>query len=550
MKILDRYILRSYLKIFFAVFFILTIIFVFQTVWLYISELAGKDLTAGIIFKFLLYFTPNLMPLILPLTILVTSIMTFGNFAEKYEFAAMKSAGISLQRAMRSLIFFIFGIAILAFFFANNIIPIAAYKSINLRKNIAKLQPSMAIVEGAFNDIGNINIKVEEKSGSNDQFLKDVIIHKSNESRKGNFTVIKAKRGELVGSTDSDMLSLILYDGNYYNEVYKRNYREKKKKPFAKSYFEEYTINIDLSKFNQVDLGDENYSGSYKMLKSGELMIEIDSLVKAFNKNKQQFKANIKGRTGFDRLDTSSENETHFSNEYNGAVSMLEQEDTATKKTEPVESNKNLIALKKEEGQPVKKLDSSGLKKESAVLKEDVKEPKEVEKKTLASIDEPVLSEYDRISKRQIINIAVGSLNGTIATISTKNELFSRHEERLNKFKMELYNKYVIGVACIILFFVGAPLGAIIRKGGMGLPLVVAILLFLTYHFVGVLAKNSAENGAIDPFIASWLSTFIMFPLSVFLTYRATTDQGFFNSDIIMDPIRKFIRKIKNSKKG
>src|SRR5699024_1320399 len=113
----------------------------------YISELAGKDLSAGVIGKFLLYFTPNLMPLILPLTILVTSIMTFGNLAENYEFAAMKSAGISLQRAMRSLILFILGVAFLAFFFANNIIPIAAYKSINLRKNIAKLQPSMAIVE-------------------------------------------------------------------------------------------------------------------------------------------------------------------------------------------------------------------------------------------------------------------------------------------------------------------------------------------------------------------------------------------------------------------
>lgn len=479
MKILDRYILWSYLKVFFAVFVLLTIIFVFQTVWLYISELAGKDLSAMVIGKFLLYFTPNLMPLILPLTILVTSIMTFGNFAEKYEFAAMKSAGISLQRAMRSLIVFILLVAVLAFFFANNIIPLAAYKSINLRKNIAQLQPSMAIVEGAFNDLGDdLNIKVEEKSGDNDQFLKDVIIHQKPKNGRGDMTVIKAKRGELIGSTDSDLLSLVLYDGNYYNDVYKEEVSERKKKPFAKSEFEEYIINIDLSDFNKVDLGDENYNNSSKMLKISELTLEIDSLSADFNRSAESFRKNISVRQGLDRL-------------------------------------------------------NSEIEKDSVFLESD----------------KPVLANFDDRKKRQILTIALGSLNGTLVMIDGKQESVKRKREELNKFEIALHEKYVIGFACIILFFVGAPLGAIIRKGGMGLPLVVAILLFLTYHFIGVLTKNSAENGSISPFLAVWLSTFIMFPLSIYLTYRATTDQGFFNPDAFMDPIRKFIRKIGLSKK-
>ena len=139
MKILDKYILVSYLKTFFTVFVILMFIFVLQTIWLYIGELAGKDLDAGIILKFLLYFSPKLIPLVLPLTILLASIMTFGSFAENYEFAAMKSSGISLQRAMRSLTFFILLVSLTAFFFANNVIPAAEFKSINLRKNIAQL---------------------------------------------------------------------------------------------------------------------------------------------------------------------------------------------------------------------------------------------------------------------------------------------------------------------------------------------------------------------------------------------------------------------------
>lgn len=521
MKILDRYILWSFLKVFFSVLLILTIIFVFQTVWLYISELAGKDLSAAVIMKFLLYFTPSLMPLILPLTILVASIMTFGSFAEKYEFAAMKSAGISLQRAMRSLIVFIVGIGILAFVFANNVIPYTAYKSINLRKNIAKLQPSMAIVEGAFNKIGDINIKVEEKSGDNDQFLRDVIIHKESEYRNGNFTIIKAKRGELVGSVNSDMLSLVLYDGNYYNKVYKRRYTDRKRKPFAKSSFEEYTINIDLSDFNQVDLGDENYKGSYKMLNSRELVIQIDSLMAVYSENNQNFKNSVQNRTGFDRLDPSK-----FRNKRTVLdVESIEKDNAADK------SKHGLSPENKRERTPVLKLDTTSKKQEKVTY------------------DQPLLAGYSPNKRNQILKVAVSALNGTLATISVNKKTKARNQERLNKFRMALYNKYVIGIACVVLFFVGAPLGAIIRKGGMGLPLVAAILLFLTYHFIGTLMKNSAENGAINPFIASWLATFIMFPLSIFLTYRATTDQGFFNSDMIMDPIRKLMRKIGISKK-
>lgn len=163
MKILDRYILTTYLKTFFSVFIILMLIFVLQTIWLYIKELAGKDLDMVVILKFLFYFTPKLIPLVLPLTILLASIMVFGSFAENYEFAAMKSTGISLQRAMTGLSIFIVGLGITTFLFANNVIPWAEFNSHNLRKNIATLKPAMVIAEGQFNDVMDYNIKVEKK---------------------------------------------------------------------------------------------------------------------------------------------------------------------------------------------------------------------------------------------------------------------------------------------------------------------------------------------------------------------------------------------------
>ena len=189
------------------------------------------------------------------LTILLASIMVFGSFAENYEFAAMKSTGISLQRAMRSLSVFIVFLGIVTFIFSNNVIPWANFNFYNLRKNIAKVQPAMAIAEGQFNDIGNYNIKVEEKSGDRGQYLKNVVIHQK-KKRTGNYTVIASKTGELISSENSNILQLILYDGNYYDEILSTNPKEAVKRPYAKSAFEEYIINVDLEGLNDVDLED------------------------------------------------------------------------------------------------------------------------------------------------------------------------------------------------------------------------------------------------------------------------------------------------------
>ncbi|APG59149.1 LptF/LptG family permease [Christiangramia salexigens] len=471
MKILDRYILTSFVKTFFSVFIILMFIFVLQTIWLYIGELAGKDLDVEVILKFLLYFSPKLVPLVLPLTILLTSIMTFGTFAENYEFAAMKSSGISLQRAMRSLTFFIVLVSLVAFFFANNVIPAAEFKSINLRKNIAQLKPAMAITEDIFNDIGTFNIKVDEKSGENDQYLTDVIIHqKSNNG--GNHTVIKAKAGELVGSTDSDVLSLILKEGNYYDEIQPNDYKKRERKPFTKSYFDEYVINIDLSDFNNVDLEEESYNSTHGMLKVSELSESIDSFSVSYNRKMGEFRETMYKRSGVTTLNIN-----------------YKPKDT------------------------------------SVIFKDGI------------------LSNYNTYDAAQITNLALGTINSAKAHLGMKKQEFKGSIKQINKFEIALHEKYVLSIACLVLFFVGAPLGAIIRKGGIGLPIVVAILLFLTYHFIGIFAKNSAEDGSVSAFIATWLSTLIMLPLGIYLTYRATTDQGLFQFDNLIEPFKKLFKK-------
>ena len=448
------------------------LIFLLQSVWLYIAELAGKDLELDIILKFLIYVSPRLVILVLPLTILLSSIMVFGSLSENYEFAAMKASGISLQRSMRSLIFFTFILGIITFFFSNNVAPIAEYNFHNLRKNISKVKPSMAIAEGQFSQIGDYNIKVENKFGNDGKLLDKVIIHQK-KNKPGNFTVIKSKTGEIVSSEGSNILQLKLYDGNYYDEIISEDYSKKIKKPFVKSYFEEYLINIDIASLNEVDFNEEDDINRHSMMKVNELKTTIDSL-----KEKRIEDIAVVSSKMFNRSNFKTINHNLNPNE------DINYE------------NENFLNL----FQPKK--------------------------------------------QKQLYDLAISSVKSTISIVKSNKTIQSFREENLNKHIMTMHDKFSLGFACIILFFIGAPLGTIIRKGGYGLPLVISILLFLAYHFLGIFSKNLAEDSSINPILASWLSTLIMLPFSIYLTYRATNDKSVFNFGDILVSLYK---KIKNN---
>jgi lipopolysaccharide export system permease protein len=451
------------------------LIFILQSVWLYITELAGKDLEIDIIIKFLIYVSPRIIVLVLPLTILLSSIMVFGKFAENYEFAAMKSTGISLQRAMRSLSVFIVGLAITTFFFANNIIPTAEFNFYNLRKNIAKKKPAMAIAKGQFNQIGDlINIKVVNKSGDRGQFLEGVYIHKKAKKTDGNHTVIIAKTGEIKSSLDSDILELVLYDGNYHDDLQPKDFQQRtKNRPNVKSTFEKHTLNIDLSKINDVDFENKSLSDKYSMLNAKELNYTIDTL-------------KIDKKKDFDDLAFAMYNRT--------AAGTL---------------NINI-------------------------------KPKEVDS---VYNDDNFIDLFQTKQKGQMVELAINSVNSTNQIIKTKQKTLANSEKILNKHIISFYEKFALGFACIILFFIGAPLGALIRKGGIGLPIIIAVVLFLTYHFIGIFAKNSAEDNSINPIFATWLSTLIMLPLSIYLTSRATKDRSLLNLDGVLVPLKNIMTK-------
>ena len=232
------------------------IVFIFQTIWMFIDDLAGKELDAEILFKFIIYYCPKLIPLVLPLTVLLASIMTYGDLAENYEFAAIKSSGISLLRSMKSLLIFNTLLCFCVFFISNNLIPYSEFKSYNLRKNLAKVKPTLAISEGIFNTMGNINIKVEDKYGVDNNNLSNVIIHKTNKYND-NLTVIKSETGQLVFDESLNVLNIIINDGYRYEEILTEGTNNKEFKPHTTIKFKKHTIVFDLKTFYEVDFSQE-----------------------------------------------------------------------------------------------------------------------------------------------------------------------------------------------------------------------------------------------------------------------------------------------------
>ncbi|MEZ4837529.1 LptF/LptG family permease [Flavobacterium sp.] len=480
MKILDRYILTSFLSTFASVFVILFFIFILQGIWLFIADLAGKDLDTFLIIKFLTFYSPKVVPLVLPLSVLLASIMTFGNFAENYEFAAMKSSGISLRRAMHSLSLFIFGLSFVAFLFANNIIPQAEYKFINLRKSIVQQKPSMAIAEGQFSTVGSYTIKVADKYGDNDNLLRDVTIHKLSNLGVGTNVVIKANRGELISNENSNFLQLILYDGNYYEDVPVKNYTEKKKVPFAKSAFKKYIINFDLTPLQKTDFDTEQISNTNNMLNVGELKYTLDSLKNNHKKDIVSYTENIKQRYV-----------TFYSHQ------------------KPI-TNKDSIAKNEK-----------------------------VKKETNADLLNLLLPHQIN----GVLDIAKANVSNTKFSIEgSKFELESK-AKNINNHWLALFDKFVIAYACLLMFFIGAPIGAIIRKGGLGLPIVFAMVIFIVYHFINVFGKKLAQEDGITPFLGAWMSSILLTPFAILLTYRATNDIGLVNMDAILQPFFSLFKK-------
>ncbi|MBL4604805.1 MAG: LptF/LptG family permease [Flavobacteriaceae bacterium] len=478
MKILDRYILKSFLVPFFATFLIVLFVLIMQALWAAFEQIAGRGISLFFILKFLYYTSLMVAAQALPIAILLSSIMALGNLSENYEYAAVKSANISLLRFLRPLIILTLILSTLNFFFLNNVLPYAILKQKNLRINIQKKKPALALIPGSFNtEIPGYQIKFDEKYGEEENLLKKVLIYDLS-SGKGNKKVITADRGKIITEEGSKYMTLVLYDGYYYEEHISKNRRYKKvdKMPASNASFKEYAFNIDISSFSGEDLVTEKYTKLYSMLSLKQLQDTIPVM-----------------KTNYDEYVSSRANNIYIKTT---AKELYAAHDSMNKHT----------------------------------------------------LENKILDNFNLNGKLNVISNTISSVRATINNVKASEAALKIKRKKLNLYDVEFYNRIALSLSCLILFFIGAPLGSIIRKGGFGLPMVLANSIYIIYFFANTFARNLAEESSISAIQGAWISSVVMIPFAFFLTRRASKGTGLFNIDVFLQPIINLFKKSTSSK--
>ena len=463
MKKVDIFILRTYIGPLIMTFFIALFILLMQFLWLYIDDLVGKGLDWYVLMELLFYASSTFVPMALPLAILLSSLMTFGNLGENYELVALKSSGISLKRLMRPLIVLSVLISISAFLFSDFILPVANLKFRSLLYDVQHQKLAFKMKEGIFNrDLGEYVLRIGSRDDDGEG-INDVMIY-DHSQKYGNTKLTIAQTGIMKQTPNGSAILFTLNDGvNYEEKIDKQNYR--KTRPFQRMEFKEEQIRFKLD--NGLGRTDENlFKSSYHMMNLEQLSISKDSLQKELVKRKEVFSRTLKNRlTQYNKLDSSR-------------------------------LARNTMVI-----------DTQQLAYNSFLFKMDIK------------------------LRKKAIEKALEAARNTKDNIKYQKKDFNHRREQIRKHTIAYHKKFTLSFACLILFFVGAPLGAIIRKGGLGLPVVVSTLFFVLYHILSMIGERSAVAGGINIFFGMWLASMVFLPLGIFLTYKATSDAPLFDSE-------------------
>jgi len=482
MKRLHRFIISSFLGPFFMTFFICVFILLMQFLWKYIDDLVGKGLEWNIVAELLLYASFGLVPLAFPLAMLLASIMTFGNLGENYELVAMKASGISLFRIMRPLLIVAILLTSIAFYFSNNILPKTNLEFYALLYSVKQQKPEMVIKEGVFiNDMPNYSIKVERKD-DNTNMLYDVMIynHARNEGNvnvtiadSGKMEVTEGKKissagdsGKVKTEEGKKYMSITLYNGQSYTEVADRQQGSERRFPFRRESFKKEVINISMLDFEFNRIDEKRYSGASKMMNVSQLANEGDSLFADYKLRVWRFVSSLS-----------------YMNDLNRQISWL------------------------------------------AIPYDSMRVDPQIKPDTIVDIDKYIAS-MSTFEKEELYKKAIGYARSNSQQINQQLEEMYVRKKTINTYAMEWHRKFTLSFACLIFFFIGAPLGAIIRKGGLGMPVVVSILMFIAYYILMITGEKFAREDAWSMVNGMWFSSLVFLPLGFWLTYKAATDSG------------------------
>ena len=437
--------------------FIAVFVFFMVFVFTYIDEIAGKgidSLTLGKMFFFtFLMFIPSSMPL----AVLLSSIMTFGNLGENYELAAMKSSGLSLLRIMRPMLVFIVFLAIFCFSFSNYTMPYIHLKQSSLLYDVRGAKPTLNIKESVFyNGIEGYSIRVGKKDNDG-QTIHNILIY-DHQDKRGNTIQMYADSGKLQSSADKNAMVMTLYNGNRYQQILNDN-SDVQTRPMLSASFQKQIVTFDLSGLQMKRTDEELFRNNAEMMNVSQLTDYIDTIA-------------------VEQKEISIDVERSFNNFFN------------TKAL--VNSRKN---------------DSLG--------RLDVGVTQYVESR-------------NKGEKTQIIDNAWNTIKSYTAYLEGKANEKENNEKEKAKFEVNWHKKFTLSFACLVLFFVGAPLGAIVRKGGLGMPVVISVILFLIYHVISITCEKMALEGKMEPALAMWLGPLVFLPFGIWLSYKAARDSAIF----------------------
>lgn len=487
-KRLDIFILKNFLTLFAGTFCISLFVVMMQFLWKYINDLVGKGLSFDVYLKFFFYAGETLVPLALPLAILLASLISFGNMGERLELLAIKAAGISLFRTLRPLIVLNILFALGSFHFQNKIVPEAQENLMQLLFSMRQKSPELDIPEGAFYDgIENINIYVSKKNKETGM-LYDVIIYNMQDG-VNKAHIILADSAKMETYADKTHLLLQLYQGEQFENL-QSDALQAKNVPYRRETFVEKHIIIDFdSNFNMTD--NENIAGSSFTKNMNQLTQDIDSmeayydsLSLVYTKDMARNTLNIPHRARLSDYDS---------------LAIANMSDSTRKQL--AKEEKIYLASRK-----------------SAVQKSDL------------DIDS-LLSHIEPQGKQRVFTSAMQKASFQAMDTEYKEALMESGNREIRRHWIRYWEKITMSLACLMFFFIGAPLGAIIRKGGLGFPVVVAVIIFIVYYIINTFGTKVGREGSMPVVLGMWLSTLMLAPLGVFFTVKSNNDSAVFNMD-------------------
>lgn len=527
MKIIDKLIVKGFIAPYILAFLIAEFVLVMQFLWKYIDEIIGKGISIGVMFELIFYFAVTIIPMAIPITILISSVMVFGDLAEKHELSSFKSAGVSLFRVLAAG----FAISILtglfSFMASNFLKPNANYQFFHRLSSIRKQKLSLSIEPGVFNeDFKDFRMHIGEVD-DNGKDIADILIYDQSINNRGsgsNFiNVVSAKHGEMFSSEDGSYFIMKLYEGHQYNEEASSLNKETKERsyPMTRTNFDEWTKIFDMSQFEMAATDVNLDRRKYDLLNSWQLKTEIDSFQskQAVNKEIDYFKFN------------------YIFNTIPGDKKKDEVEKDVKKKVRTVLTN-----TQKE----IKEKKASLDKKIANATKPQKYSKHKPRKENLPPFDKDSVSslvEYYSASSenKRYLSSANVSVTRDKDNFYNKSREYNNLQKQKNVYILRRHQQFSWATICVLFLFIGAPLGSIIRKGGYGYPMLVSIILFMVFVILNILGEKMNKSAAISPYLAAWLPVVVLLPFAIIITKKAVNDERF--EGVIMTKLKSMFSK-------